>query len=290
MILSEHLKQARHVLKQGGIESADLDARILLAQAMGFSAEEMILKSGAMVPSEALERFNIFIQRRLTHEPVSRILGRREFWGLSFKVTPDTLDPRPDSETLVSETLKILSLSNKKDLKIADFGTGTGCLLLALLSELPKASGIGIDISQGAIDTAKENALALGLSDRARFEVADWKSFPLNSFDWILCNPPYIPETELKNLAPDVANFDPHGALFAGRDGLDCYRDLARVLPGFLTQEGGVSLETGFDQASQVADIFNNSGFTVLHIAKDIQGHDRCVMIKKSLSKRDGTV
>lgn len=287
MILSDCLTQARHILRTGGIETPDLDARLLLTAAAGFSAEDMILKSTSNLPAEALEKFNAFIKRRLAHEPVSRILGEREFWGLPFKITPDTLDPRPDSETLVHETLQALNISTYKNLRIADLGTGTGCLLLALLSELPKAQGTGFDISEGAIRTAKENAEILGLQERAFFQVTDWENIPPSDFDWIISNPPYIAENEAEKLTPEVRNFDPHGALFAGKDGLECYRVLARILPCLLAPDGGASLEIGFNQADQVSDIFKNYGFNVLKIAKDIQNHDRCVIIKKNLPKKN---
>ena len=285
MILSECLRYAREALRAAGIESPEADARLLLAAATGFSGADMILKAGEAVDAPARATFDIYIKRRLAREPVSRILGRREFWGLPFMVTPATLDPRPDSETLIDETLKELSSRSGDHLRIADFGTGTGCLLLALLNEMPQATGLGIDNSAAAVEVAEGNARVLGLASRASFAVQDWRTMAAQNFDWIVSNPPYIPETEERNLEPEVTLHDPHSALFAGRDGLDCYRDLARILPGFLADGGGACLEFGFNQSEQVIDIFKNSWLDTLRVARDLGGRERCIIVKKNLPK-----
>lgn len=283
--LADVLSQSRRVLADGGIESASVDARLLLAAAGGFTPEDLILRCDERLSDQALEFMESYVRRRLGHEPVSRILGRREFWGLSFRVTPQTLDPRPDSEVLVEATLQ--RLKDKAQARIADFGTGTGCLLLSVLASLPQASGVGIDRSAGAVDCARANAEALGLEGRARFEVADWNGLDagFGPFDWIVCNPPYIAQGEASNLAPDVRDFDPSSALFAGEHGLDCYRELSRIVPLLLADGGGGAIELGAGQSDQVIEIFEKNGCSIEAVLPDIQGISRCLIVKKPLSK-----
>lgn len=286
VVLSRGLIDARRALERGGIESAAIDARLLLAEAGGFTPEDFILRGDDVLSPETLEILEGYIRRRLSHEPVSRILGRREFWGLSFRVTSATLDPRPDSELLVEATIR--ALKDRPSARIADFGSGTGCLLLSVLHAMPAAIGLGIDRSPGAVDCARVNAQALGLEGRARFDVADWTDFVGTGtpFDWILCNPPYIPLGEKDMLDRDVRDFDPSSALFAGEEGLDCYRDLAKVMPGFLTEGGGAAIELGVGQSSQVIELFEKEGFSVEALLFDLQGIARCLVIKKLLSKK----
>ncbi len=282
------LERLRAALRQGGIESHDIDARLLLQAAAGLSPEDLILKASNDLNDNIRPKLEEMTARRLNHEPVSRILGQREFWGLPFKVTKDTLDPRPDTETLVEQSLKALEPHKNRSLKIADLGTGTGCLLLSLLSELPDATGVGIDVSLSAIKVAEENARNLGLADRVVFKAQDWNRVTETEFDWIVSNPPYISQAEMATLDKEVAGFDPHVALYGGRDGLGCYRELAGLLPKVLKPGGGAALEIGFLQAKAVCGIFDAVSLTIINVIKDLQGNDRCIIVKNLLSKPDG--
>jgi release factor glutamine methyltransferase len=249
-----------------------LDAELIAAHAAGLERGEMLLRlSDLAVPVEA----DALLARRLAHEPVAHITGTRDFWTLSLKVSPDVLIPRPDSETLIEAALGHFA-GRAGPRRILDLGTGSGALLLAALSEWPQATGLGIDISAGALAVAQENAQRCGLADRADFVAGDWAQDLDGRFDLILCNPPYIEADAV--LAPEVADHEPHGALFAGADGLDCYRRLA---PGMarLLETGGIALfEIGHDQGRAVSALFAAEGFApVLH--HDLGGRDRGVSI-----------
>jgi release factor glutamine methyltransferase len=249
-----------------------LDAELIAAHAAGLERGEMLLRlSDLAVPAGA----DALLARRLAHEPVAHITGTRDFWTLSLKVTPDVLIPRPDSETLIEAALGHFA-GRAGPRRILDLGTGSGALLLAALSEWPEATGLGIDISAGALAVARENAQRCGLADRADFVAGDWAQGLDGRFDLILCNPPYIEADAV--LAPEVADHEPHGALFAGVDGLDCYRRLAPDMARLL-ETGGIALfEIGHDQGRAVSALFAAEGFApVLH--HDLGGRDRGVSI-----------
>jgi release factor glutamine methyltransferase len=249
-----------------------LDAELIAAHAAGLERGEMLLRlSDLAVPTGA----DALLARRLAHEPVAHITGARDFWTLSLKVTPDVLIPRPDSETLIEAALRHFA-GQAGPRRILDLGTGSGALLLAALSEWPQATGLGIDISAGALAVARENAGRCGLADRAEFVAGDWAQGLDGRFDLILCNPPYIEADAV--LAPEVADHEPHGALFAGADGLDCYRRLAPEMARLL-ETGGIALfEIGHDQGRAVSGLFAAEGFApVLH--HDLGGRDRGVSI-----------
>jgi release factor glutamine methyltransferase len=249
-----------------------LDAELIAAHAAGLERGEMLLRlSDLAVPTGA----DALLARRLAHEPVAHITGTRDFWTLSLKVTPDVLIPRPDSETLIEAALRHFA-GQAGPRRILDLGTGSGALLLAALSEWPQATGLGIDISAGALAVARENAGRCGLADRAEFVAGDWAQGLDGRFDLILCNPPYIEADAV--LAPEVADHEPHGALFAGADGLDCYRRLAPEMARLL-ETGGIALfEIGHDQGRAVSGLFAAEGFApVLH--HDLGGRDRGVSI-----------
>jgi release factor glutamine methyltransferase len=249
-----------------------LDAELIAAHAAGLERGEMLLRLGDLaVPAGA----DALLARRLAHEPVAHITGTRDFWTLSLKVTPDVLIPRPDSETLIEAALRHFA-GQAGPRRILDLGTGSGALLLAALSEWPEATGLGIDISAGALAVARENAARCGLADRADFVAGDWAQGLDGRFDLILCNPPYIEADAV--LAPEVADHEPHGALFAGADGLDCYRRLAPDMARLL-ETGGIALfEIGHDQGRAVSGLFAAEGFApVLH--HDLGGRDRGVSI-----------
>jgi release factor glutamine methyltransferase len=249
-----------------------LDAELIAAHAAGLERGEMLLRLGDLAVSAGADAL---LARRLAHEPVAHITGTRDFWTLSLKVTPDVLIPRPDSETLIEAALRHFA-GQAGPRRILDFGTGSGALLLAALSEWPEATGLGIDISAGALAVARENAARCGLADRADFVAGDWAQGLDGRFDLILCNPPYIEADAV--LAPEVADHEPHGALFAGADGLDCYRRLAPEMARLL-ETGGIALfEIGHDQGRAVSGLFAAEGFApVLH--HDLGGRDRGVSI-----------
>ena len=265
-------------LRAAGIDSARLDARILAGAALGFSREQLLIHAREPAPPDALPRLEALLARRLAREPVSRILGRREFWSLEFALSPDTLDPRPDSETVIEAALALAP--RDRALSVLDLGTGSGCLLLALLSELPLAHGLGIDRSAGAVETAAANAGRLGLAGRARFERADWQDGLAGRYDLIVANPPYIPDHEIAGLEPEVARFDPLGALAGGADGLAAYRRLAPMLPGLLTGHGTALFEVGAGQAPAVAALLETAGLQVAGTRADLSGIERCVIAR----------
>ena len=222
MRLDQVIAQAAKRLADKGIDTARLDARLLAAHALGLSDADIILQFDRSVTQAEADRFDAFILRRMDREPIAHILGQRDFWGLSFKVTKDTLVPRPDSETLVEGVLERIK-DRSRALRIVDIGTGSGCLLIALLSELPNASGLGVDVSDAALEIAAQNAKSLGVSDRCEFAKGNYVSGLADDFDILISNPPYLAEAEKADLDEDVARFDPHGALISGPSGLEAY-------------------------------------------------------------------
>lgn len=277
MITRDHaMRMLGARLKQAGLPTPDLDARILVQAACGASDIEMIREPGTLLTKAEEERLSEWERRRLAREPVSRILGSREFWGLTFTVTAETLDPRPDSETLIETALALL-----KDMpapRLLDLGTGTGCLLLALLHERPDASGIGADLSEGALAVAASNAAALGLDQRARFVESEWTAEVEGRFDLVISNPPYIRHEDIAGLDEEVRLHDPMLALDGGADGLDAYRALARLLPDHLTQAGHAVIELGAGQADEVTAIFEAAGLAVPRVVSDLGGHPRALV------------
>jgi release factor glutamine methyltransferase len=226
-----------------------------------------------------LEAFEGMVARRCRREPVSRILGRREFWSLPFEVGPATLDPRPDSETLVSAVLSEIG-DRAADLSIIDLGTGTGCLLLALLSELPQATGAGIDISAEAIEVARRNATALGLAARARFLPDDWARDVAGPSDIVISNPPYIESDAITRLATEVAVHDPRAALDGGTDGLDAYRALLPQAKRLLKPGGLLALEIGQGQGEAIRGLACAAGLRDSGSASDLAGIERCLLFR----------
>ncbi|MEQ1889716.1 MAG: peptide chain release factor N(5)-glutamine methyltransferase [Alphaproteobacteria bacterium] len=279
--IHEALRAGAAQLRAAGVEQAVLDARLLLMAAAGMTAEAVIRNPDAELSSGQTAAYAEMISRRVAREPVSRILGRREFWSLDFEITPATLDPRPDSETLISAALDAVR-DRERPLRILDIGTGSGCLLLALLSEFPCARGTGIDISNGALDVARRNAAHLGFSQRARFIQCDvqnggWSSQAGGPFDMVVSNPPYIEDAALAGLAPEVIGFDPYQALAGGVDGLNFYRIITISLAQLLSPDGLVILETGAGQAGAVQIMLRQAGLAVLDTRHDLGGVARAV-------------
>lgn len=273
------LAEAERRLVEAGIESARLDAQILIAAVLGGEPGALRFAEDRPVEARDGQRIENFLRRRAkTREPVSRILGQREFWSLAFRITPAVLDPRPDSETLIEAAVACVP-DRAVPLAVLDLGTGSGCLLLAALSEFPNAVGLGVDASEKALAVAAENAERLGLAERVQFARGDWLRDLGASFDLVLCNPPYIADGERAALAPEVARHDPPAALFAGADGLDAYRAIFPGLAHVLAPEGRALFEIGAAQAAAVSDLARESGLAVLGVKRDIAGRERCVVL-----------
>lgn len=277
-------------LVTAGVETARLDARLLLATALG--------RDDAVLPHETLLEWNDdledslarLVDRRLAGEPVSRIRGWREFWSLRFLLSPDTLDPRPDSETLVAAALKAGQLMSTP--RLLDLGTGSGCLLLACLSELPEATGLGLDISSAAVVTAAQNATHLALSERAHFETASFADDLgiYGMFDLVICNPPYIPAGEVATLVPEVNKFDPARALDGGEDGLASWREVLPAIARQLVADGQAFVEIGATQQAAVTAIAADCGLIVSQSHADLAGIVRCLGMRHAAAGVSFTV
>ena len=265
-------------LEVAGVRGPGREARLLLSYAADLPLEQMIAQPDRPLGRAACARYAQLVERRARRQPLAQITGQREFWSLVLKVTPDTLTPRPESETLVEAALAHVS-DRGAPLRLLDLGTGTGCLLLALLSELPKAEGVGVDLSEAAVRVARENATALGLAGRASFLVGDWGSALGSSFDLLVANPPYVPTGEIDGLEPEVAGFEPRLALAGGPDGLAEYRALARRLSSLLSSDGRALLEIGQGQGAPVADIMAAVGLSVSDRRADLAGIERCLVL-----------
>lgn len=278
--IGEALRAAAAELTGAGIGTAGLDARVLLADALGRDRAGLIGAGSDRLPEAAAARFADMIRRRRDREPVGRIIGRREFWSRDFVLGPDTLEPRPDSETLVEAALDLLPPDTTA--RILDLGTGTGCLLISILAERPGASGVGIDIAEGAVAIASINAARLGLADRARFARADFASFRADQpFTMVIANPPYIRTGDLAALEPELVH-DPRRALDGGSDGLDAYRVIATRLVDWLDPCGIALLEIGADQAGAVARLCagaHPSHAATICVRRDFAGHDRVLLL-----------
>jgi len=269
-------------LSGAGVDSARLDAGLILGAVLGVDRATLLAENTRRLSAQEIARFEALLARRLERRPLAQVLGHREFWSLDFLVTEATLDPRPDSETLVSAVLT--ACGTRPPARLLDLGTGTGCLLLSLLTEWPGTWGLGLDRSPEAAKVAALNAHRLGLGARAAIVVADWSSALRGTFDVVVANPPYIPEGDLAGLAPEVAVFEPRTALVAGADGLDDYRRIVRTLPDLLAPGGLVALEVGSGQAGAVAGLLSAQGLVVSATVRDLAMVERVVLAKKRLA------
>jgi release factor glutamine methyltransferase len=282
--LRQAFVRAASALREAGIEAPELDARFLLCHAAGLSHEGFVARASETMAPGVAERLDAALARRLAHEPVSRITGTREFYGRSFIVETCVLDPRPDTETLIEAALDLVEKRKGRDepLRLLDLGTGTGCILLTLLAELPQARGLGIDVSLDAIRVAEANATCLGVADRASFLVSDWCEAIAGEFDLVLSNPPYIESSEIARLAPEVAFHDPKIALDGGPDGLDAYRRIVAGAGRLLAEHGQILVEIGAAQGQAVADLLREAGFLVEKngLRLDLAGRPRVVVAR----------
>ncbi|MBX6376221.1 MAG: peptide chain release factor N(5)-glutamine methyltransferase [Acetobacteraceae bacterium] len=276
------LCRAGQHLRAAGIESPRLEARLLLGHAMGLSAEDLLRDPRRAVPPEAAERFAALLRRRLDRVPVAHLLGEREFWSLPFVVSPATLIPRPDSEALIEAAVEAFP-DRAAVRSILDLGTGTGCLLLAALTEFPAATGLGVDRVPDAAALAAANARRLGLAGRAHFIVADWAAPLAARFDLVLCNPPYIETDTIPQLDPEVARHEPASALDGGPDGLGAYRAVLAALPGLLTPTTGRAvLELGLGQREAVEALARAAGLRPVACRADLGGVERALVLART--------
>jgi len=278
--IGDLLKQAAQRLAAAGIDGALREARLLLDAACRVPIATQIAFPEREINSTGAQQFGALVARRARREPMAHILGRREFWSLPFQVSADTLDPRPDSETLVQAVLD-QTPDRSARLRVLDFGTGTGCLLLALLHELPSATGLGIDVSAQALGVARANAEALGLASRAVFRAGNWDDGIAPAFDIVISNPPYIPSGEIAALQPEVAVFEPPLALDGGPDGLAAYRRLAPAAERLLAKGGLAAFEVGLGQSDSVAGIGQAARLRHIATASDLGGVPRCILFRK---------
>ena len=272
---AEALRAARARLAHVGTPARD--ARDLMLHALGIDAAALIAGEREALSPEEAARFDALVSRRAAREPVSRIVGRRGFHGLEFEITPDVLDPRPDSETLVDAALERGGGARR----VLDLGTGSGCLLLALLHRLPGATGLGVDASEAALCVARRNAKRLHLDEKARFLRSDWLEKVDGTFDLVLCNPPYIGERERPGLSEDVLSWDPEAALFADEDGLAAYRSIAPTLGKALSETGTAFFEIGSGQDGAVSRLLAAHGFGDIAFRRDIAGIRRCIIARR---------
>lgn len=270
----EALRAAIARLKAVGVESPAVDARRLLEHAANVPAGMLTVYMPDRIPPEALPLFETLVAGRAARKPVAQLIGKREFRGRNFIVTEDTLDPRPDTEALVDWALQAPFT------RVLDLGTGTGCILLSLLADMPKATGIGADFSAKALTVAKANAQALDLGARATFAHSDWFSAITGRFDLIVSNPPYIAADEMADLAPEVRDHEPRMALTDEADGLTVYRILAAQAGAFLTPGGRIAVEIGWQQGPAVAALFNEARLDAVAIHPDLDGRDRVVVAR----------
>lgn len=271
---AEALRAAIPRLAAAGVPDAPRDARVLLAHGMGIAPDRLTLHLADPLTDAALQAYEAAIIRRAAREPVSHITGQRLFWGHSFRVTPDTLDPRPETEILVQAALA------EPFARMLDLGTGTGCVLLSCLADRPMAQGTGTDIHPATLAVAAANAQTHGLSDRADFALSDWLAQVTGRYDLIVSNPPYIAESEMPALSPEVQR-EPHRALTPGGDGLDAYRAIANAAPAHLNPGGRLIVETGPTQGAAVTQLFAAQGLIDIRILPDLDGRDRVVIARQ---------
>jgi release factor glutamine methyltransferase len=282
MKLAALLAEARASLAASGIDDPNLDARLIVEHFSATTQVDAIGRPDIPVGAEAVDSIRWAIARRAAGEPVHRILGFREFYGLRLNLSSETLEPRPDTETLVDAVLPHLRqlAATVGACRILDLGTGTGAIALALLAEVPEATAVGADISADALATANRNAKENGLSGRFQTVQSDWFEKISGSFHVIVANPPYIPSEELKTLQDEVRNFDPARALDGGADGLDAYRMIAAQAKVYLKAAGRLAVEIGHTQREAVRRLFEAAGFRIVEARKDLAGRDRVLVFE----------
>jgi len=263
--------------RSAGIEAPDADGRLIVGHALHLDRARLLSQSERVLDAREADVISALAARRLRHEPVSRIVGEKEFWSLPIAVTPDVLVPRPETETIVEAALDFVVRSGLRmeNLRVLDIGTGSGALLLALIQELPGATGVGTDISPAAVEVARANAKRCGFEGRCTFIVCETAAGVQGPFDIVVSNPPYVANDEIRSLAPEVRDFDPPVALDGGKDGLDAYRSIAGEARRILAQGGRMFVELGIGQEPAVRELFTSAGLSVGVARMDLAGIPR---------------
>lgn len=281
--IGQLLTHARLELRQADIDSADIDARLLVQWVSGCSLTDLVVRPDAAVDADAVALMHTALARRITGEPVHRIIGEREFYGLSFSLNADTLEPRPDTEALIGLILPFLQAkaAEKTFADILDMGTGTGAIAITLLHEVPLARGIAVDIAAGALKAVRINAKRAGVSSRLATLQSDWFDAVRGKYDLIVSNPPYIPAKIVLELEKEVKDYDPRIALDGGADGLNFYRSLAQYSGAYLRKNGMIAVEIGAGQADDVTAIFAQYSYSLTGVAEDLAGHKRALAFQR---------
>lgn len=282
--IADHLRAA--ALRLADSETPQLDVRVLMKHVLGVDDAGLIARAGDIPPADAAARFAALVERRASDEPIAYIIGEKEFWSLRFRVTPDVLIPRNDSECLIEAALRRRARS--EPLRILDLGTGSGCLLCALMHEFPESRGIGVDASAAAIEVARANAVALGFAGRAEMIRSDWFGAVSGRFDVIVANPPYVPDAAV--LGRTVAGYEPAGALYGGADGLDAYRRIVENLNDFLAPDGLALFECGMDQVEALCALIRPPGSpaTDPFTLTDLAGRPRGAGVDRRQGEKNG--
>jgi release factor glutamine methyltransferase len=278
MNLEEVIKNGSKKLKKGKVNSSLLDAEIILSDLMGTTREFLITNTNINIPNSIKKKFNQAINRRINNEPVAYIIGKRDFWSETFKVSKATLIPRPETELLI---YKVIKFFRNRSINILDIGTGSGCILLSILKELKFSRGTGIDISNSAIKIAIKNARKFNLSNRSKFEVCDIDKFNFGKYDLIVSNPPYIPSKEIKELSKDIRSHEPEIAINGGKDGLDLIKKVIYKSSVLLKRNGLFAIEIGTNQYLRVSTVMNKYGFRLIGKEFDYNNNVRCIISTK---------
>tara|TARA_Y100000590_G_scaffold412931_1_gene508291 strand:+ start:573 stop:1409 length:837 start_codon:yes stop_codon:yes gene_type:complete len=278
MNIENTIKKASRILKNHNINSYELDAQIILSDIIGVKRESFIINNEINITEKIAEKYDRAIKRRINREPVAYITGKKEFWSEDFNVNKSTLIPRPETELLI---YKVVNFFKNKKINILDIGTGSGCILLSILKELPLSRGIGIDISAKTIKIAKTNAKKLNLLNRSKFRIFDLKKYKTGKYDLIISNPPYIPSKDIKNLSKDIINYEPRVALNGGIDGLDLIRKIINMGNYLLKKNGLLVLEIGFNQYGKVSAIMRKYGYREISKEYDYNQNVRCIISTK---------
>ena len=274
---AEALGAATAALRSAGIDAPRREARLLMQHALGLAPETLLAEDGLPLDKTEAARLTALVDRRAAREPVAYLTGRREFWSLEFAVDRSALVPRPETETVVEAVLAHAESLPPRP-RLLDLGTGAGCLLVALLSELPGAVGFGIDISAAAVSLARTNAKRHGLAGRASFVIADWGAPLGERFDVVVSNPPYVTSKALTMLAPEIVRYEPQTALAGGEDGYTCYQQIAPQIARLLAPGGLAAIEVGAEMADEVASLFATAGLAEIDRRHDLAGIERCVL------------
>lgn len=270
------ISEGARVLKEMGVPDPVRDARLLLAHVQNVDAGRLIAQDDAIVSNSEADRYGEALTRRIAGEPVSRIRGWREFYGRRFEISPDVLDPRADTELLVEVGLKHLPAAGR----VLDLGTGSGCVVISILAEAAEATGVGVDLSAAALEVARRNGEALGVSGRVNWVEGSWDAAK-GPFDLVVSNPPYIRRDVIPGLMQEVRDHDPALALDGGEDGLDAVRAILEAAPGYLRAGGWLAMEVGFDQTEEVMALASGAGWADISRAHDLAGHQRVVIARR---------